>query len=99
MAEEKARVKREERVIKQWTRLIQGLRIRQRLQEQYGTKSDRAVVHEDKTARKGKGKLEEQQQHAGQGAGIEDRDLQVENAGKDGLLEVEVEGVRIYTHS
>ncbi|RDB14699.1 DNA repair protein rhp41 [Hypsizygus marmoreus] len=39
-AEEKARVKREERVLKQWTRLIQGLRIRQRLQEQYATKTD-----------------------------------------------------------
>ncbi|KAF8895586.1 hypothetical protein BD779DRAFT_1500353 [Infundibulicybe gibba] len=34
-AEEKARLKREEKVIKQWTRLIHGLRIRQRLQEQY----------------------------------------------------------------
>ncbi|KAF9465269.1 hypothetical protein BDZ94DRAFT_1160286 [Collybia nuda] len=34
-AEEKARIKREERVIKQWTRLVQGLRIRQRLQDQY----------------------------------------------------------------
>ncbi len=42
MAEEKARKKREERVIKQWTRLIHGLRIRQRLQEQYGRTSDRA---------------------------------------------------------
>ena len=36
MREEKARMKREEKVIKQWTRLIQGLKIRQRLQEQYG---------------------------------------------------------------
>ncbi|KAG5646006.1 hypothetical protein DXG03_004608 [Asterophora parasitica] len=39
-AEAKARAKREERVIKQWTRLVQGLRIRQRLQEQYATKPD-----------------------------------------------------------
>jgi hypothetical protein len=31
-------VKREERALKHWKRLIQGLRIRQRLQEQYGTK-------------------------------------------------------------
>ncbi len=29
-------MKREEKVIQQWTRLIQGLRIRQKLQEQYG---------------------------------------------------------------
>ncbi|TFK63043.1 Rad4-domain-containing protein [Pluteus cervinus] len=34
-AEEKARIKREERVIKRWTRLIHGLRVRKRLQEQY----------------------------------------------------------------
>ncbi|KAF9448723.1 Rad4-domain-containing protein [Macrolepiota fuliginosa MF-IS2] len=50
VAEEKARAKREERVIKQWTRLIQGLRIRQRLQEQYGTKTDRVqgnkIIHQ-----------------------------------------------------
>ncbi|KAL0579882.1 hypothetical protein V5O48_002129 [Marasmius crinis-equi] len=38
-AEEKARIKREERVIKLWTRLVHGLRIRQRLQEQYATGS------------------------------------------------------------
>jgi len=37
-AEEKARIKKEDRVLKQWTRLIHGLRIRQRLQEQYGSK-------------------------------------------------------------
>ncbi|PCH40265.1 Rad4-domain-containing protein [Wolfiporia cocos MD-104 SS10] len=34
-AEEKRRAKRQEQVIKRWTKLIQGLRIRQRLQEQY----------------------------------------------------------------
>ncbi|PFH49962.1 hypothetical protein AMATHDRAFT_194065 [Amanita thiersii Skay4041] len=34
-AEEKARAKRKDQAIKRWTRLIQGLRIRQRLQEQY----------------------------------------------------------------
>ncbi|KAG5337956.1 hypothetical protein C0989_008578 [Termitomyces sp. Mn162] len=38
-AEEKARAKRKERVIKQWTRLIQGLRVRRRLQAQYVTNS------------------------------------------------------------
>ncbi|KNZ73151.1 DNA repair protein rhp41 [Termitomyces sp. J132] len=38
-AEEKARGKRKERVIKQWTRLIQGLRVRRRLQAQYVTNS------------------------------------------------------------
>lgn len=37
-AEEKARIKREDRVLKQWTRLIHGLRIRQRLQDQYASK-------------------------------------------------------------
>ncbi|KAG6836082.1 hypothetical protein H0H93_011588 [Arthromyces matolae] len=40
-AEEKARTKREERVLKQWTRLIQGLLIRQRLQTQYAAKPDK----------------------------------------------------------
>jgi xeroderma pigmentosum group C-complementing protein len=96
VAEEKARAKREERVIKQWTRLIHGLRIRQRLQEQYGTKSttDRAVHEEDK------GKLlaeQQQQQHADTSAGaLEERDdLQVVDAGKDGRLRTEVERVRI----
>jgi hypothetical protein len=36
-AEEKRRNKRQEKVIKRWTRLVQGLRIRQRLQKQYST--------------------------------------------------------------
>jgi len=44
MREEKARMKREEKVIKQWTRLIQGLKIRQRLQEQYGPLQQRVEV-------------------------------------------------------
>jgi len=39
-ASEKARAKKQERVLKQWTRLIHGLRIRQRLQEQYGSKGN-----------------------------------------------------------
>ncbi|KAH9841395.1 Rad4-domain-containing protein [Rhodofomes roseus] len=34
-AEQKRRAKREDQVIKRWTKLIHGLRIRQRLQEQY----------------------------------------------------------------
>lgn len=38
-AEEKTRAKREERVVKHWTRLIQGLRVRQRLRAQYATKA------------------------------------------------------------
>ena len=33
--EEKERTKRMERVLKRWTRLIQAMRIRQRLREQY----------------------------------------------------------------
>ena len=37
-AEMKRRTKRQEQVIKRWQRLIQGLRIRQRLQEQYAGK-------------------------------------------------------------
>ena len=37
-AEEKERIKREERVLKRWTRLVQGLRIRKRLQEQYANR-------------------------------------------------------------
>ena len=36
-AARKAEAKRNERVIKHWTRLIQGLRIRQRLKEQYSS--------------------------------------------------------------
>lgn len=38
-AAEKRRAKRHEAVIKRWTRLIHGLRIRQRLQEQYAGRS------------------------------------------------------------
>ncbi|CCM04912.1 uncharacterized protein FIBRA_07109 [Fibroporia radiculosa] len=34
-AEEKRRAKQQEQVLKRWTRLVHGLRIRQRLQEQY----------------------------------------------------------------
>ncbi|KAH8104624.1 Rad4-domain-containing protein [Cristinia sonorae] len=38
-AELKRQVKRKEQVIKRWTRFVQGLRIRQRLQEQYADRS------------------------------------------------------------
>ncbi|KAI0763653.1 hypothetical protein BD413DRAFT_495167 [Trametes elegans] len=41
-AEEKRRAKREEQVIKRWVKLVQGLRIRKRLQEQY---ADRAATN------------------------------------------------------
>lgn len=49
-AEEKARLKKEDRVLKHWTRLIQGLRIRQRLQEQYSNKpnAEKAIHHAEK---------------------------------------------------
>ncbi|KAJ3984402.1 hypothetical protein F5890DRAFT_1517301 [Lentinula detonsa] len=43
----KAQLKKKERVIKQWTRLVHGLRIRQRLQEQY---ADRLGEGENKDA-------------------------------------------------
>ena len=36
----KEQAKRQEAVIKRWTRLVQGLRIRQRLQEQYADRGD-----------------------------------------------------------
>jgi xeroderma pigmentosum group C-complementing protein len=82
VAEEKARAKREERVIKQWTRLIQGLRIRQRLREQYGTKSDQAHADEE-----GKGKTEQKRVVDGENIKPE--------AGKNGLLQAEAEEVYI----
>lgn len=44
-AEETARNKRKERVIKRWTRLVHGLRIRQRLQEQYADKPQTQERH------------------------------------------------------
>ncbi|KAJ3824900.1 hypothetical protein F5880DRAFT_1611580 [Lentinula raphanica] len=39
-AAEKNRIKKEERALKQWARLVHGLRIRQRLQEQYADRLD-----------------------------------------------------------
>lgn len=74
VAEEKARVKREERVIKQWTRLIQGLRIRQRLQEQYGTKSDRVS---EKAVHKAR---DMGSNNKNEGEGPDEEDLQAEAA-------------------
>ncbi|KAH8114490.1 Rad4-domain-containing protein [Phellopilus nigrolimitatus] len=47
-AEEKERAKRKERVIKRWTRLIHGLRIRQRLQEQYANGGEPALAQDNK---------------------------------------------------
>ncbi|KAL5520128.1 hypothetical protein ACEPAG_1788 [Sanghuangporus baumii] len=41
--EEMEQVKRRERVIKRWSRLIQGLRIRQRLQEQYASGNELSI--------------------------------------------------------
>ncbi|GBE85109.1 Rad4-domain-containing protein [Sparassis crispa] len=48
-AEEKRRAKREEQVLKRWTKLVQGLRIRQRLQEQYADNNVResSIVQEE----------------------------------------------------
>ncbi|KAI0648178.1 hypothetical protein C8Q79DRAFT_905740 [Trametes meyenii] len=46
-AEAKRRAKRQEQVIKRWTKLVQGLRIRQRLLEQY---ADRATANADADA-------------------------------------------------
>lgn len=39
IADEKARAKREDQAIKRWIRLVQGLRIRQRLQDQYASRT------------------------------------------------------------
>ena len=51
IAEEKARAKREDQAIKRWIRLVQGLRIRQRLQEQYasGTAEDQKQQEKQST--------------------------------------------------
>ncbi|KAF7980649.1 hypothetical protein HWV62_37466 [Athelia sp. TMB] len=44
-AAKKAQTKREERVLKRWTRLVHGLRIRQRLQQQYATEPQSEDPH------------------------------------------------------
>jgi hypothetical protein len=51
IAEEKARAKREDQAIKRWIRLVQGLRIRQRLQDQYasGTAEDQKQQEKQST--------------------------------------------------
>ncbi|WVQ73331.1 hypothetical protein IAR50_002899 [Cryptococcus sp. DSM 104548] len=41
-AEERERVKREERALKRWVKLVNGLRVRLRLREEYGGKGDTA---------------------------------------------------------
>ncbi|KZT11843.1 Rad4-domain-containing protein [Laetiporus sulphureus 93-53] len=66
-AEQKRRAKREEQVIKRWTKLIQGLRIRQRLQEQYAHPDQRGsspavAVDEVRTCRRRLNSLSSQQQ-------------------------------------
>ncbi|CAL1713034.1 unnamed protein product [Somion occarium] len=47
-AEKKRQAKRQDRVLKRWTRLIQGLRIRQRLQEQYADREPQATTEGEK---------------------------------------------------
>lgn len=44
-AAKKAKRKLEERVLKRWTRLVHGLRIRQRLQEQYAKEPQSGDPH------------------------------------------------------
>lgn len=44
-AAEKEKTKRHDAVIKRWTRLIQGLRIRKRLQEQYAGRADNPLAN------------------------------------------------------
>ncbi|KZV92249.1 Rad4-domain-containing protein [Exidia glandulosa HHB12029] len=43
-SEEKERAKRRERVLKRWSRLVHGLRIRERLQKEYATTSNGVAV-------------------------------------------------------
>ncbi|KAI9058217.1 Rad4-domain-containing protein [Trametes sanguinea] len=47
-AEAKRQAKRQEQVIKRWTKLIQGLRIRQRLQKQYADRAGTPVENKNK---------------------------------------------------
>ncbi|OSD07353.1 Rad4-domain-containing protein, partial [Trametes coccinea BRFM310] len=47
-AEAKRQAKRQEQVIKRWTKLIQGLRIRQRLQKQYADRAGTPVEDKNK---------------------------------------------------
>ncbi|KIY51558.1 Rad4-domain-containing protein [Fistulina hepatica ATCC 64428] len=65
-AEELERIKKKERVLKNWKHLVQGLRIRQRLREQYGTEQQQVAtptvnsVNDD----------DEASSHHGQGGGF-----------------------------
>ena len=51
IADQKARAKREDQAIKRWIRLVQGMRIRQRLQDQYasGTAEDQRQPEKQST--------------------------------------------------
>ncbi|KAF9485754.1 Rad4-domain-containing protein [Pholiota conissans] len=85
-AEEKARIKREDRVLKQWTRLIHGLRIRQRLQDQYATTSGKATHEASHCANKRGNKTNEAAAEKEVGSISEDddnddRDVPSDNAG------------------
>lgn len=65
-AEKKRRTKREEQVIKRWQRLIQGLRIRQRLQEQYADRSEpQSRTTKDESADAGVPTTEQEDQQPG----------------------------------
>ncbi|KAI0333722.1 Rad4-domain-containing protein [Cubamyces sp. BRFM 1775] len=70
-AEAKRRAKRQEQVIKRWTKLVQGLRIRQRLLEQY---ADRAAPEDGPSAIKDTGEAqtheEEPEKPAAAGGGF-----------------------------
>ncbi|CDO71667.1 hypothetical protein BN946_scf184915.g11 [Trametes cinnabarina] len=59
-AEAKRQAKRQEQVIKRWTKLIQGLRIRQRLQEQYADRAGTPVENKEKDVDGPHGPLEEE---------------------------------------
>jgi len=54
-SEEKEKAKRRERVLMRWTRLVQGLRIRQRLQEQYAPGAEAQVInlHDEEPVQEG----------------------------------------------
>lgn len=49
-AEERERIKREERALKRWVKLMNGLRVRRRLQAEYG-QSDNVSVFTPLSAR------------------------------------------------
>ncbi|KAF9262696.1 Rad4-domain-containing protein [Marasmius fiardii PR-910] len=57
-AEEKAKFKREERVVKLWTKLVHGLRIRQRLIEQYADRNGRETSRNSPAVNEGVDELD-----------------------------------------